>query len=84
MDTISGTDNTSCTFNVPQAKGSRAVWFGAESGFVETPVFNRYELQSMTKIDGPSIIEEVESTLILPPGFTAEVDNARNLIVSYG
>jgi N-methylhydantoinase A/oxoprolinase/acetone carboxylase beta subunit len=38
----------------------------------------------MTKIDGPSIIEEVESTLILPPGFTAEVDNARNLIVSYG
>jgi N-methylhydantoinase A len=84
MDTISGTDNASCTFNSPQAKGSRAVWFGAENRFVETPVFNRYEFQPTAKLDGPSIIEEVESTLILPPDFTAEVDNARNLIISRG
>jgi N-methylhydantoinase A len=84
LEAISGTENTSCTSDAPQAKGSRAVWFGAESGFVGTPVFDRYGLQSATKLDGPSIIEEVESTLILPPGCTAEVDNARNLIISTG
>jgi N-methylhydantoinase A len=82
LDAISGTENTSRTFDAPQAKGSRAVWFGSDSGFIETPVFDRYGLQPATKLDGPSIIEEVESTLILPPDFTAEVDSARNLIIS--
>ncbi|MBT5496225.1 MAG: hydantoinase/oxoprolinase family protein, partial [Alphaproteobacteria bacterium] len=82
LDAISGTENTSRTFDAPQAKGSRAVWFGTDSGFIETPVIDRYGLQPATKLDGPNMIEEVESTLILPPGFTAEVDNARNLIIS--
>ena len=82
LDAISGTENTSRTFDATQAKGSRAVWFGSDSGFIETPVFDRYGLQPATKLDGPSIIEEVESTLILPPDFTAEVDSARNLIIS--
>ena len=82
LGAISGTENTSRTSEAPQVKGSRAVWFGTNSGFIETPVFDRYGLQTGTKLDGPSIIEEVESTLILPPDFTAEVDSARNLIIS--
>ena len=82
LEAISGTENTSRTSEAPQAKGSRAVWFGTNSSFIETPVFDRYGLQTGTKLDGPSIIEEVESTLILPPDFTAEVDSAQNLIIS--
>jgi N-methylhydantoinase A len=61
---------------------TRPVYFGAETGFVDTPVYNREVLGSGVKIDGPAVIEEAESTLIVPPDFTGEVDEGLNIIVS--
>ena len=60
---------------------SRPVWFGADTGFVETPVYDRHKLGPGTVIDGPAVLEEVESTLILPPNFSGEVDDGLNVIV---
>ncbi|MGH7079899.1 MAG: hydantoinase/oxoprolinase family protein, partial [Acetobacteraceae bacterium] len=55
------------------AKGKRAVWFGEAGRMLETPVFDRYALAPGTEIEGPAVLEENESTLIIGPGGRAFV-----------
>jgi N-methylhydantoinase A len=61
------------------ATKKRPVWFG--DGFVETPVYKRTDFDTESKIQGPAIIEETESTLILPAEFQLSVDASLNLIL---
>ena len=63
----------------PVSKTTRPVWFDA--GFVETPVYKRADFGTGSRITGPAIIEENESTLVLPAGFQLSVDAALNLIL---
>ncbi|KDN23258.1 hydantoinase/oxoprolinase family protein [Amycolatopsis rifamycinica] len=49
-------------------KGTRQAWFPATGGFVDTTVFDRYRLAPGTRVDGPAIVEERESTVVVPPG----------------
>ena len=65
-----------------QARTSRSAWFGSDGGFVDTPVYDRKALGPATELQGPAILEEDESTLILPPDFTAFVDDGLNVIVT--
>ncbi len=58
----------------------RPVWFGPDVGFMETPVYDRGSLAPGVKISGPAVLEEVESTLVLPPDFSGEVDEGLNFI----
>jgi N-methylhydantoinase A len=51
----------------------RNVWFPA-SGFVTTPVRWRPGLVEGTAISGPAIIEAMDSTIVVPPDWTAKVD----------
>jgi N-methylhydantoinase A len=60
--------------------GHRPAWFG--DGFQDTPIYRRADLDPSTTITGPAIIEEVESTTIVPPEFALTVDRALNLILS--
>jgi N-methylhydantoinase A len=53
--------------------GTRPVYFGEVSGFVPSEVFDRYALRVGNVIDGPAIIEEVDSTTVVHPGYEAEV-----------
>jgi N-methylhydantoinase A len=62
--------------------GTRAAYFPECGGFVATPVYDRYALTSGTAITGPAIVEERESTTVLPPGAAAVVDAYANLIVA--
>jgi N-methylhydantoinase A len=55
------------------------VFFG--DGFVDTPVYARGALTSGQSIAGPAIVEEDESTLVVPPVFDLIVDAALNLVV---
>jgi N-methylhydantoinase A len=55
-------------------KGRRPAWFPEKGGYVDTPVYDRYRLSPETWISGPAIVEERESTTVLPPGVTARVD----------
>jgi len=48
---------------------------------VECPVYDRYALAPDTRIDGPAIVEERESTVVAGPGSTVTVDPYRNLVV---
>jgi N-methylhydantoinase A/oxoprolinase/acetone carboxylase beta subunit len=63
-------------------KGERSAYFPERGGFVDTPLYDRYALTAGATITGPAIVEERESTTVLPPGATAVVDAYANLIVT--
>ncbi len=62
-------------------KGSRRAYFPECGGYVETAVFDRYAVQPGMAFDGPAIVEERESTLIIGAGGHARVDERLNIIV---
>src|SRR6058998_723258 len=61
-------------------KATRRAYFPEARGYTDTPVYDRYALAAGTSLTGPAIIEERESTTVLPPGVTATVDEYANLI----
>ena len=61
-------------------KGQRKVYF-PETGFAPCDVYDRYMLVEGDVIEGPAIIEERESTTVMPPGTQASVDSSLNLII---
>ena len=62
------------------AIGHAQVWF-EESAPVETPIFDRTALPIGTRMDGPAIITQLDSTTLVPPGATVTVDTALNLLM---
>ena len=65
-------------------KGSRPAYVPEAGGFVDTAVYNRYGLAPGDRVAGPAIIEERESTAILPPNSHAFVDEQNNLVIQLG
>ncbi|MFM1987208.1 MAG: hypothetical protein RJA99_165 [Pseudomonadota bacterium] len=62
-------------------KGTRPVWALGPGGFVDTPVYDRYRLAPGMAFDGPAIVEERESTVVVPQGAHATVDARGNLVI---
>ncbi len=62
-------------------KGTRLAYFPELGGMTATPVYDRYQLGPGAAFDGPAIVEERESTLIVAPGGQCRVDEQWNLIV---
>jgi N-methylhydantoinase A/oxoprolinase/acetone carboxylase beta subunit len=60
------------------------VKFKANCAEVETTILNGRENIDNKCICGPVIIEEYDSTIVVPPDWLAEVDESGNLIVSKG
>ena len=44
-------------------------------------MYDRYALGAGARLAGPAIVEERESTTVLPPGTAATVDEYANLLV---
>jgi len=65
-----------------ERKGRREVYFEESSGYVETAIYDRYRLQPGAAIEGPAVVEEKESTLVIGPKGKAEVDAWGNIIVT--
>jgi len=61
-------------------KGTRRCYF--EDGWHEAEVYDRYALKAGMDIHGPAIIEETESTTIVPPLDTLHVDDNLNLRIA--
>jgi N-methylhydantoinase A len=59
---------------LPDPVTRRPVHFDEEDDAVDTPVFDRDTLKAGTKLDGPAIVQQLDSTIVVPPGVTAEVD----------
>jgi N-methylhydantoinase A len=62
-------------------RGARPVYCDLAGGFVETPVHDRAAMAPGQAIAGPAIIEERESTAVVPAQATATLDAAGNLIL---
>ena len=58
-------------------KGTRSVYFPEPREFRPTTVYDR-------AFDGPAIVEECESTLVIGPGGRFEVAPSGNIIVAVG
>ncbi|MGB2711606.1 MAG: hypothetical protein WBC33_08820, partial [Conexibacter sp.] len=67
--------------DVPSAKGQRQAYFPSAGGFVATPVYERSALRAGERIAAPAIVEERESTLVLPPGAACTVAPDLSLVV---
>ena len=61
---------------------ARPVYFSEAGAYVDCPVYDRYQLVPGEKIDGPGIVEEMDSTTVIHPGWAAEVDRFGNLLLS--
>jgi len=60
-------------------KAERLVYF--EGAFQTVPIYERSELVVGDVIDGPTIIEQLDSTTVLAPGQRAVVDGYGNLVI---
>ena len=65
-------------------KDARRAYFPETRGYADTPVYDRYALAPGTSLTGPAIVEERESTTVIPPGVTATVDEYANLLAEVG
>ncbi len=65
---------------VPAPIHRRPVWF-ADTGPTDTPVYWRDDIGAGARIAGPAIVEQLDSTTVIPPDVTAEVDQWRNIIM---
>jgi N-methylhydantoinase A len=63
-------------------KGRRRAYFPEAGGWIDCPVYDRYHLAAGMQIAGPAIVEERESTSVLPPGTVASIDEHANLVVT--
>ncbi len=59
----------------------RLAHFEENGGFVKTPVLARAALQSGDVVEGPALIEEAESTAVIGPDASVEVDEFGNLVM---
>jgi len=67
--------------NTEPRKGTRPAYF-PETGYVQTPIYDRYALAPGAVIQGPAIFEERESTCIIGPGDVGTIDHYLNLVVT--
>jgi N-methylhydantoinase A len=63
-------------------KGRRKVFMPEAADFVSCPIYDRYALKGATRLKGPAVIEEHESTVVIGPGATIDVDKSCNLWVT--
>ena len=67
--------------NAAAPMSSRRVGFLHQGASLESAVFARSALGYGTKIGGPAVIEQYESTVVIPPGWAGEVDAWGNLLL---
>ncbi|PZX17026.1 N-methylhydantoinase A [Palleronia aestuarii] len=61
--------------------GTRRVWF---DGWRVVPVYRREHLPADAVLEGPAIVEQMDTTLVLGPGERAKQDTDGNLVVTLG
>jgi N-methylhydantoinase A len=58
---------------------TRPVWF--DGGWHDTPVLRREALPADARFDGPAIVEQLDTTVVVEPGFSARRDKLGNLVL---
>jgi N-methylhydantoinase A/oxoprolinase/acetone carboxylase beta subunit len=63
-------------------KATRQVYWPERGGYAETAIYDRYGLAPGSRLSAPAVVEEAESTTVVPPGCEATVDEWLNLTVT--
>ncbi|MDJ1136983.1 hydantoinase/oxoprolinase family protein [Streptomyces iconiensis] len=63
--------------------GERDAYFPAVGGYVSTGVHDRYRLAPGTVLEGPALVQERESTLVVPPGARCTVTEDSSILVEF-
>jgi len=58
----------------------REVWF-AGAGFAPTPVYSRDKLPAGAHFAGPAVVEQMDTTTVIPPGARVATDRFGNLLI---
>jgi N-methylhydantoinase A len=61
--------------------GTRQAWFPETDGYVDAAVHDRRLLAPGAVVEGPALVQEPESTLVLPPGTSCSVEKDGSLLV---
>jgi N-methylhydantoinase A len=61
--------------------GERSVYFGEAGGFLDTAIYDRALLPAGATFAGPAIVEQMDSTVVVPPDWRAEVDEYGNIVL---
>jgi N-methylhydantoinase A len=62
-------------------KGCREVYFHEAGEMVPCDVYDRYRLQAGNRLAGPAVVEEIDSTVVIHPGYAARVDRGANILI---
>ena len=63
-------------------KSERKVHFQETGNFIECPIYERERLKSGNRVPGPAVIEQPDSTVLIPPSFRVEVDSLGRLVMT--
>jgi N-methylhydantoinase A len=73
------------TANAKQAqKGERRVHFQETGRYVATRIYERERLIAGNRVSGPAVIEQADSTILVPPSYQAQVDPYGRLVMTRG
>ena len=71
------------SFDVKADKGHTRLWlFSADGKRVATPIYDGTPLGAGAKIKGPAVIEEVTTTIVIEPGWTAVLDASGSYLIT--
>ncbi|HEY1715276.1 MAG TPA: hydantoinase/oxoprolinase family protein [Solirubrobacteraceae bacterium] len=62
--------------------GSRPAWFSDDAGWTETPVFEMAQLQPGHSFAGPALIESDDTTVVVAPGWSCQVDERGGIVLT--
>lgn len=61
--------------------GTRQVYFSEAQEYTETAVYNRYMMRTGAAVEGPALIQERESTLVVGPSMRCEVSSDGSILL---
>ncbi|WP_108485147.1 hydantoinase/oxoprolinase family protein [Oceaniglobus ichthyenteri] len=61
--------------------GTRKVWYPETRAFSDTALYARDKLRPGMEFAGPAIVDQMDTTTLIPPGVRARVDTLDNLIL---
>lgn len=65
-----------------QPLGSRNVYFPTEKGYVNTAIYDRFKLRPGQTVEGPAIIQEPMSTVVVGPDAYANLQKSGDIIIT--
>jgi len=63
----------------PRPREERDVFF--DECWVKTPIYDRETIHAGSKLCGPAVVEQLDSTTVIPPGWGCEADKYGNLLL---